>query len=107
MSSNQRPAQAGKGRPTPKQSRRGSERASATHSTSRRSTTGPVYRSRRHAPLPVAIKAGLVVVWIVALAATIALVDPWTGRIGVMIMVTMALVLLVVLVFNPARRKKR
>jgi len=107
VSSKQRPAQTGKGRPTPKQSSRGTDRASATHSTSRRSTTGPVYRQRRHPPLPLALKAGLVVVWLAALAATIALVEPWTGRIGVMIVATFVLVLFVVLVFNPARRKKR
>jgi uncharacterized protein (DUF58 family) len=66
-----------------------------------------VYRQRRQAPLPVALKVGLVVVWLASLAGTLALVDPWTGRIGVMIVVTFVLVLFVVLVFNPARRQSR
>jgi Flp pilus assembly protein TadB len=100
--------QAGKGRPTPSRSGKGPKgRPTATRSTGRRSTTGPVYRQRRHAPLPVPLKAGLVLAWLVALAATIALVGPWTARIGFMIVVTMVLVIFVVLVFNPSRRRAR
>ena len=108
MSRKHTTGQSGKGRPTPPQSGRGPKgRPTATRSTSRRSTTGPVYRQRRHAPLPVALKVGLVVAWLAALAATISVVGPWTGRIGVMIVVTMALALFVVLVFNPSRRRAR
>ena len=108
MSRKHTTGQAGKGRPTPSRSGKGPKgRPTATRSTARRSTTGPVYRQRRHAPLPVALKVGLAVAWLAALAATIAVVDPWTGRIGVMIVVTMILVLFVVLAFNPARRRAR
>ena len=108
MSRKHSTGQAGKGRPTPSRSGRGPNgRASATRSTGRRSTTGPVYRQRRHAPLPLPLKVGLVLAWLAALAATVAVVEPWTGRIGVMIVATMVLVLFVVLVFNPARRRAR
>jgi hypothetical protein len=100
--------QQGKGRPTPPRSGKGPKgRPTATRSTGRPRATGPVYRQRRHAPLPVALKVGLVVVWLAALAAAIALVEPWTGRIGVMIVTTMVLVLFVILVFNPSRRRAR
>jgi peptidoglycan/LPS O-acetylase OafA/YrhL len=100
--------QSGKGRPTPPRASKGPKgRPTATRSTARRSTTGPVYRHRRHAPLPMTLKIALGVVWLAALALAIALVDPWTGRIGVMIVVTMVLVLFVVLVFNPSRRRSR
>jgi hypothetical protein len=100
--------QAGKGRPTPPRASKGPKgRPTATRSTGRRSTTGPVYRQRRHAPLPVALKVALAVVWLSVLAVTITTVDPWTGRIGVMIVATMVLVLFVVLVFNPSRRRSR
>ena len=108
MSRKHSTGQAGKGRPTPSRSGKGSQgRPTATRSTGRRSTTGPVYRQRRHAPLPLPLKVGMVVAWLAALAATIALVEPWTGRIGVMIVVTMVLVLFVVLAFNPSRRRAR
>jgi len=99
--------QAGKGRPTPPRSGKGQGRATATRSTDRRSTTGPVYRQRRHPPLPLPLKVGLVLAWLAALVATIEVVGPWTGRIGVMIVVTMVLVLFVVLAFNPSRRRAR
>jgi hypothetical protein len=106
VSSKQRPGPTGKGRPTPKRSTRGPQgRPTATRSTGRRSTTGPVYRQRRHPPLPLALKVAMAVAWLAALVATVLTVDPWTGRIGVMIVVTMVLVLFVVLVFNPSRRK--
>ena len=108
MSRKHTTGQTGKGRPTPSRSGKGPKgRPTATRSTARRSTTGPVYRQRRHAPLPLPLKLGLVVAWLAALAATISVVDPWTGRIGVMIVVTMVLVLFVVLAFNPARRRAR
>ena len=108
MSRNHRTGQAGKGRPTPPRSSRGPKgRPTATRSTASRSTTGPVYRQRRHPPLPVALKVLLALGWLGALAATIALVEPWTGRIGVMIVVTMTLTLFVVLVYNPSRRTRR
>jgi hypothetical protein len=68
---------------------------------------GNVYRQRRHAPLPTLLKVGLALVWLAALALTVQQVEPWTGRIGVMIVVTMVLVLFVVLVFNPSRRGSR
>ena len=115
MSSKHRSApsgkQGGKGRPTPPRAGRGPKgRPTPSRSSTVRTAgarKGPVYRQRRHAPLPVALKAVLAVVWLAALAATIAVVDPWTGRIGVMIVVTMALALFVVLVFNPSRRRSR
>jgi peptidoglycan/LPS O-acetylase OafA/YrhL len=100
--------QAGKGRPTPPRAGKGPKgRATATRSAGGRSTTGPVYRQRRHAPLPVALKAGLAVVWLAALAAVVSLIDQGTARVGFMIVVTMVLVLFVVLVFNPSRRRSR
>jgi hypothetical protein len=96
--------QAGKGRPTPPRPSKGTSRATATRSSGRARAAGPVYRSRRTAPLPAALKIGLVLVWLAALAAVLSLIDPWTARIGAMIVVTFVLVLFVVLVFNPARR---
>jgi hypothetical protein len=106
VSRNHRTGQAGKGRPTPPRSS-SKGRATATRSTSSRSTTGPVYRQRRHPPLPTALKVTIAMIWLAALAATLSLVEPWTGRIGVMIVVTMTLTLFVVLVFNPSRRTRR
>lgn len=108
MSRKHSTGQAGKGRATPPRAGKGPKgRPTATRSTPRRSTSGPVYRQRRHAPLPLALKVGLAVVWLAALALAILTVDPWTGRVGVMIVVTMVLVLFVVLVFNPSRRRSR
>ena len=108
MSRKHTTGQAGKGRPTPPQSGRGPKgRPTATRSTARRSSTGPVYRQRRHAPLPVALKIGLVLVGLAALVAVIRLVDRGTAQVGFMIVVTMVLTLFVVLVFNPSRRRAR
>ena len=111
MSRNHRTGQSGKGRPTPPRSTRGPKgRPTPSRSSSVRTSSarkGPVYRQRRYPPLPLALKAVLAVVWLAALAAVIALVGPWTARIGFMIVVTMVLVLFVVLVFNPSRRRSR
>ena len=102
----------GKGRPTPPRPTRGPKgRPTPSRTSSVRSTPsarkGNVYRQRRHAPLPTALKIALALAWLAALAVTISLVEPWTGRIGVMIVVTMVLTLFVVLVFNPSRRRSR
>ena len=108
MSRKHTTGQAGKGRPTPPRASKGPKgRPTATRSTGSRSTTGPVYRQRRHAPLPLGLKVGLVAVWLAALAAVVTLVDRGTARVGFMIVVTMVLVLFVVLVFNPSRRRSR
>jgi hypothetical protein len=110
VSRNHRTGQSGKGRPTPPRPNRGPKGRSTPSRSStsvRGARKGPVYRQRRYPALPTALKLALALVWLAALAATIRLVEPWTGRVGVMIVVTMVLVLFVVLVFNPSRRSGR
>jgi len=99
---------AGKGRPTPPRATRGPKgRPTATRSTGRRSSTGPVYRSRRFPPLPLGLKLLLAALWLGALVLTLLLVDPWPARLGVMIAVSFLLPILVVLVRDPSRRTRR
>jgi hypothetical protein len=96
----------GKGRPTPKRTGTGvKSRPTPTRST-RAPAKGPVYRQRRYPPLPLAWKLVLVAVWVGALVATILLVDPVLGQIGVMAVVTGVLPLAVVLLRDPARRRR-
>jgi len=64
----------------------------------------PVYRQRRHAPLPVLLKAFLAVFWLVAVVLILLLVPTWTGRIGFIAIATMLLPLIVVIVRDPTRR---
>lgn len=95
---------AGKGRPTPKRGSTGTRsRPVPTRTTA---VKGPVYRQRKNPPLPVAVKVLLALVWLGAAAATYALVEPWPARIGVMIGVTFALVVVTVLALDPSRRRR-
>ena len=64
----------------------------------------PVYRQRRFARLPVALKAFLAVFWLVAVALILLFVPTWTARIGFIAIATMLLPLIVVIVRDPTRR---
>ena len=64
----------------------------------------PVYRQRRHAPLPVLLKVFLAVFWLIALALTLLFVPTWTARIGFLAIATMLLPLIAVIVRDPTRR---
>ena len=65
-----------------------------------------VYRQRRFKPLPMALKAGLAVGWLVGAAAIVLLTPTWTGRIGFLVILTMLLPLVVVIVRDPTRRTR-
>ena len=65
-----------------------------------------VYRQRRFKPLPVALKAGLAVGWLVGAVAILLFTPTWTGRIGLLVILTMLLPLIVVLVRDPTRRTR-
>ena len=64
----------------------------------------PVYRQRGHAPLPRRLKAVLGLGWLVAVLLILFLTPTWTGRIGLVVVATMALALLVVITTDPTRR---
>ena len=64
----------------------------------------PVYRQRRHAPLPVLLKAFLAGFWILAVVLILLFVPTWTGRIGFIAIATMLLPLIAVIVRAPTRR---
>ncbi|HWH30879.1 MAG TPA: hypothetical protein VNU26_18300 [Mycobacteriales bacterium] len=106
MSRKHRTGQSGKGRPTPRQAGTGTRSRPTPTRTTGSKVKGPVYRQRKNPPLPVAVKVLLAAVWLGALAATIYLVEPWPGRIGVMIGVTFALVVVTVLALDPSRRRR-
>jgi hypothetical protein len=107
VSRKHRTGQSGKGRPTPPRKAAGAKsRPTPTRST-RSSAKGPVYKQRRYPPLPLAWKLALGAAWLAALGLTLWLVEPWPGRIGVMIAVTFALPLVVVLGRDPSRRSGR
>ncbi|MFP5220293.1 MAG: hypothetical protein ACLGIG_11280 [Actinomycetes bacterium] len=106
MSRKHRTGQSGKGRPTPRRGASGTRsRPTPTRTTGSR-VKGPVYRQRKNPPLPIPVKVLLGAVWLAALAATIYLVEPWPARIGVMIGVTFALVIVTVLALDPSRRRR-
>ena len=106
MSRKHTTGQAGKGRPTPKRGTSSTRsRPTPTRST-RTAVKGPVYRQRKNPPLPVPVKVLVAALWLAGLAATIALVEPWPARVGVMIGVTFALVVVVVLALDPSRRRR-
>ena len=64
----------------------------------------PVYRQRSHAPLPKRLKAVLGLGWLATVLLILFLVPTWTGRIGLVVIATMALALLVVITTDPTRR---
>ena len=64
----------------------------------------PVYRQRRHAPLPVLLKVSLAAFWLIALALILLFVPTWTARIGFIAIATMLLPLIAVIVRDPTRR---
>ena len=64
----------------------------------------PVYRQRRHAPLPVLLKVFLAIFWLAALVAVLLFVPTWTARIGFLAIATMLLPLIAVIVRDPTRR---
>ena len=64
----------------------------------------PVYRQRRHAPLPILLKAFLAGFWLIAVALVLVFVPTWTGRIGFIAIATMLLPLIAVIVRDPSRR---
>ena len=97
---------AGKGRATPKRGASSTRsRPTPTRST-RTAVKGPVYRQRKNPPLPTPVKVLVAGLWLAALAATLALVEPWPARLGVMIGASFALVLVVVLALDPSRRRR-
>ena len=65
-----------------------------------------VYRQRRFKPLPLALKVGLAVGWLLGAAAILLLTPTWTGRIGFLVILTMLLPLVVVIVRDPTRRTR-
>ena len=106
VSSNRTGPSGKKGRPTPKRGTSSTRsRPTPTRST-RTAVKGPVYRQRKNPPLPLPVKVLVAALWLAALAATIALVEPWPARIGLMIGATFALVLVVVLALDPSRRRR-
>jgi Flp pilus assembly protein TadB len=66
-----------------------------------------VYRQRKYPPLPVGLKVVLALLWLAAAAAVLLFVPTWTARIGFLVIATMALPLIVVIVWNPTRRTRR
>ena len=100
-----RPSGGKKGRPTPKRGA-SSTRSRPTPTRSTSSGKGPVYRQRKNPPLPLPVKVLLAALWLGAAAATYARVEPWPARLGVMIGVTFALVVVVVLALDPSRRRR-
>ena len=64
----------------------------------------PVYRQRRHAPLPVALKLFLAAFWLIAVTLILLFVPTWTARIGFIAIATMLLPLIAVIVRDPSRR---
>jgi hypothetical protein len=107
VSRKHRTGQQGKGRPTPPRKAGGVKGRPTPTRSARSSAKGPVYKQRRYPPLPLPWKLALALAWLGALALTLWLVDPWPGRVGVMIAVTFALPLVVVLVRDPSRRSGR
>ncbi|MEX2290501.1 MAG: hypothetical protein WD794_09275 [Mycobacteriales bacterium] len=65
-----------------------------------------VYRQRRFPPLPWRLKLGLTVFWLAAVVASLLFAPTWTGRIGLIVVATMALPLIVVIVRDPTRRPR-
>jgi Flp pilus assembly protein TadB len=66
----------------------------------------PVYRQRRFPKLPWRLKLALGLGWL-ALAALILLLAPtWTGRLGLLVVITMLLPLIVVITSDPTRRTR-
>jgi hypothetical protein len=66
----------------------------------------PVYRQRRFPKLPWRLKLALGLGWLVAAAAILLLAPSWTGRIGLLVIITMLLPLIVVIVRDPTRRTR-
>ena len=66
----------------------------------------PVYRQRRFPRLPWRFKVGLALCWLAAAAAILYLTPTWRGRLGLLVVATMALPLIVVLVTDPTRRTR-
>ena len=64
----------------------------------------PVYRQRRHAPLPRRLKAVLGLGWLATVLLILFLAPTWTGRVGLVVVATMAVALLVVITTDPTRR---
>ena len=64
----------------------------------------PVYRQRRFAPLPTRMKVALALFWVACAALILYLAPTWTGRFGLLVVLTMTIPLIVVIVRNPSRR---
>ncbi len=64
----------------------------------------PVYRQRRFPPLPVRLKVALALFWLAGAALILFLAPTWTGRFGLLVVLTMTLPLIVVILRDPTRR---
>jgi ferric-dicitrate binding protein FerR (iron transport regulator) len=66
----------------------------------------PVYRQRRFPKLPWRLKLALALGWLAVAVVILFLAPTWTGRIGLLVIATMALPLIVVIVRDPTRRTR-
>jgi Flp pilus assembly protein TadB len=66
-----------------------------------------VYRQRRFPPLPVRLKVALGLFWFATAALILYLAPTWTGRFGLLVVLTMTLPLIVVILRDPTRRTRR
>ena len=86
----------------------GAKQAAAQRTAAPRKVKGKpvVYRQRRFKKLPLGLKLGLAVGWLVGAVAIVALTPTWTGRLGFLVILTMLLPLVVVIVRDPTRRTR-
>ena len=66
----------------------------------------PVYRQRRFPKLPWRLKLALALGWLAVAALILLLAPTWTGRLGLLVVLTMTLPLIVVVVRDPTRRTR-
>ncbi len=79
----------------------------ATKRPSAKPGKAPVYRQRKNPPLPLVFKVVLALGWLAVNALVWYLVDDAAFRVGVAIVTLFAVPLIVVLAYNPSRRRRR
>lgn len=77
-----------------------------TPARTRPGSKGTVYRQRRFKPLPMKLKVPLAIGYVLGVIAILLFTPTWTGRIGLLVVLTMLVPLIVVIVRDPTRRTR-